>query len=40
MPKILITFQSLFALSSGKHILRWKVPRVTAALLFRLSQTL
>lgn len=29
MPKILITFQLLFALSSGKHILRWKVPSIT-----------
>lgn len=40
MTKILITVQLLFVLSSGKHILHWKVPSVTAALVFQLSQTL
>lgn len=40
MPEILITFQLPFMPSSGKHVLHWKGPSLTAALLFPLSQTL
>lgn len=40
MAEIPITFQLPFVPSSRKHVLHWKGPSLTAALLFLLSQTL